>query len=69
MEVITKNWVNLAVLLLQCGFLEFGYRLYKDYKKHQSERESKNKAIDVAIRSLLRTEIISLCYKAEPKAI
>ena len=52
MEVITKNWVNLAVLLLQCGFLEF-------------ERESKNKAIDVAIRSLLRTEIISLCYKAE----
>ena len=64
-EVLTNNWVNLAVLLLQCVFLEFGYRLYKDYKKHHNERESKNKAVDVAIRSLLRTEIISLCYKAE----
>ena len=38
-EVLTNNWVNLAVLLLQCGFLEFGYRLYKDYKKHHNEKQ------------------------------
>ena len=65
MEFLIKNGVTLAVLLLQCGFLEFGYRLYKDFKKHRSERDAKNKAVDVAIRSLLRMEIIGLCYKAE----
>lgn len=65
MEKLIENGFTIVVLLLQCGFLELGYRLHKDFKKDKNNRDNKEKAKDVAIRSLLRKEIISLCYKAE----
>lgn len=65
MDFITNNWASIILVLLQCGLLQFAYSLYKEYEKKEEEKKAKRIASDIAIRSLLRTEIIGLCHKAE----
>lgn len=60
MEISTANWTDIASLIIQLGLLKFVWGLYKKY-------EAKAEARDGAIRSLLRTDIIHICHRAEEK--
>nr|DAH52991.1 MAG TPA: hypothetical protein [Caudoviricetes sp.] len=71
MEFITGPWFTVLSLFLQCGILKFLYEYLKENKRQEKAREEeerrKREAHDQAIRSLLRTEIISIYHKAEEK--
>ena len=67
MEYIQTHIGTTVSLLLQSGLLGI---LWKIYAKYRAEIEARNKqevARDDAIRSLLRTEIISIYHKSEEK--
>lgn len=57
-EFIETHLLQLLTLLVQCGLFKFAYSVWADYKNLKASR-------DAAIRSLLRTQIINLCKKAE----
>lgn len=67
MESMEFNLVAIISLVVQSGFLTVAYRLYTKYQKQMEERNKQTAARDEAIRSLLRTEIISIYHKAEEK--
>lgn len=58
MDFLINNWLNIALFFVQCGILKFLYALVK-------ERRARNSAFDIGVRSLLRTNIISIYHKAE----
>lgn len=60
MDFLTNNWVNIISLIVQLGLLKFVWGLYQKYNERAEAR-------DDAIRSLLRTEIIHICHRAEQK--
>lgn len=55
-----EHWVAVLTFLVQCGVFKFLYSFVSEYRK-------RDKARDIAIRSLLRSEIINICHKAENK--
>ena len=71
MEFITNPWFTILSLILQCGILKFLYEYLKDNKRREQAREAeerrKREAHDIAIRSLLRTQIITIYHSAEKK--
>lgn len=60
MEVLQQHWVTILTLLIECGVLKYIYNFLKEYKARDAARDN-------AIRSLLRTEIISICHHTEEK--
>lgn len=60
MDFIISHWAELISLLVQLGILKFVLSLYRQYNIRATAR-------DDAIRSLLRTEIIHICHRAEEK--
>lgn len=56
-QFIAQHWAEIVIIIVQCGILKVGYALLQKYL-HRTEVR------DDAIRSLLRTEIISICYKS-----
>lgn len=57
MELLENHWLDIAVILIQCGALKIAYDYVKKFVKKQDAR-------DDAVRSLLRTEIINICHKS-----
>lgn len=60
MEQIQTHWITILTLLVNCGVFKYLYNFLKEYKERDAAR-------DDATRSLLRTEIINICHKAEEK--
>lgn len=67
MEYIQIHIGTIVGLLLQSGLLGILWKMYGKYRADIEERNKKEVARDDAIRSLLRTEIISINYKSEEK--
>ncbi len=59
-EFFTAHKLQLFVATIQCGIIPFVYSLYSSHNK-------RSKARDEALRSILRTEIIRICMKAEKR--
>lgn len=57
-QFVIEHWISIASLLLQCGIVKVVWSKYKEYCV-------KAEARDVALRSLLRSQIIATCHKAE----
>lgn len=60
MDFITEHWAELISLAIQLGIFKVAWGLYKKY-------DARAEARDDAIRSLLRTEIIHICHRADEK--
>ena len=67
MEYIQTHIGTIVSLLLQSGLLGILWKMYGKYRADIEERNKKEVARDDAIRSLLRTEIISINHKSEEK--
>lgn len=71
MEFIASPWFTVLSLVLQCGVLKFLYEYLKEYKRQEEakkeEERKKQEAWEIAIRSLLRSEIIGIYHNAEKK--
>lgn len=57
-EFLNGHKLQLFVAIVQCGIIPFVLSLYNKHNK-------RSKARDEALRSILRTEIIRICMKAE----
>lgn len=57
-QFIAQHWAEIIIIAAQCGILKIGYTVLQKYLQRTEAR-------DDAIRSLLRTEIIHICYKAQ----
>lgn len=55
--LIAEHTVELIMVAVQCGVLKLAWNKLRKYS-------DKSKARDDAVRSLLRTEIISMCHKS-----
>lgn len=60
MNFLEEHWIVILSLAIECGILKYVSKFLKDYRTREAAR-------DKAIRSLLRTEIITICNKAEEK--
>lgn len=60
MDQLQTHWITILTLLVNCGVFKYLYNFLKEYKERDAAR-------DDATRSLLRTEIINICHKAEEK--
>lgn len=60
MDFLEEHWVVIISILIECGLVKYLSNFFKTYKTRETAR-------DEAIRSLLRTEIIDICHKAEEK--
>lgn len=67
MEYIQTHIGTTVSLLLQSGLLGILWKMYAKYRAEIEERNKQEAARDDAIRSLLRTEIISIYHKSEEK--
>ena len=56
-QFVAQHWAEIIIIAVQCGILKIGYTVLQKYLQRTEAR-------DDAIRSLLRTEIISICYKS-----
>lgn len=65
LDFITSHGLTVINLLIQCGLIKFVADMYKNYKAQVAEREQKNAALLEGMRSVLRSEIISMYYKSE----
>lgn len=54
---IEEHWVAILTLIVNCGMLKIIYNIVTEYIK-------KSEAKEIALRGLLRTEIISICSKS-----
>lgn len=59
-EFVVSHWAELINIFFQLGILKFVLGLYQKYNVRAEAR-------DDAIRSLLRSEIIHICHRAEEK--
>lgn len=62
---MSAHGLTVINLLIQCGLIKFVSDMYKNYKAQVIERELKTEALHEGVRSVLRSEIISIYYKAE----
>lgn len=60
MSFLEEHWVTVISILIELGLLKYLFNFLKAYRARESARNQ-------AIRSLLRTEIINICNKAEEK--
>lgn len=60
-EYIFGHKLQLFVAAVQCGIIPFVWSIYNEHNK-------RSKARDEALRSILRTEIIRICMKAEKRS-
>lgn len=60
MDFLEEHWVVIISILIECGLVKYLSNFFKKYKIRETAR-------DEAIRSLLRTEIINICHRAEEK--
>lgn len=60
MDLLEANWITIVTLIVQCGIVKYLYGFLKDYRARDTAR-------DKAIRSLLRTQIITIYHNAEKK--
>lgn len=71
MEFITSPWFTVLSLFLQCGILKFLHEYLKENKRREEaqkeDERKKQEAWEVAIRSLLRSQIITIYHNAEKK--
>lgn len=58
MEFVLDHWMAVVTFFIQCGVFKFLYSFIHEYR-------ALNAARDNAVRSLLRTQIISIYHKAE----
>jgi len=59
-DFLEEHWVVIISILIECGLVKYLSNFFKKYKIRETAR-------DEAIRSLLRTEIINICHRAEEK--
>lgn len=59
-DFISNHWAEIINISVQLGILKFVLGLYQKYNIRAEAR-------DDAIRSLLRSEIIHICHRAEEK--
>lgn len=60
MDFLEEHWVVITSILIECGLVKYLSNFFKTYKAREAARDN-------AVRSLLRTEIINICHKAENK--
>lgn len=58
MEFVLDHWLAVLTFLIQCGVFKFLYSFIQEYR-------ALNAARDNAVRSLLRSQIITIYHKAE----
>lgn len=59
-DIVEEHLLELIMVAIQCGVLKYAWNKFSAYSK-------KTEARDDAVRSLLRTDIVSLCHKSFEK--